>query len=144
MVIFVQDEKYERMLGKLIGEVQGLLSDTVDTWEKLELLDNMEKLGLTYLFEHEIKKVLDTLVSNNNQNLDGEKDLYNTALLFTFLRKHGFHVSQGTHIPFTQFHTLYVPSFWDILQLFRFQNFLKIVNYSNIKLISYTTFTHFF
>ncbi|XP_017222440.1 alpha-farnesene synthase [Daucus carota subsp. sativus] len=88
------DEKYERMLGKLIGEVQGLLSNTADTWEKLELLDNMEKLGLTYLFEHEIKKVLDTLVSNNNLNLDGEKDLYNTALFFTVLRKHGFHVSQ--------------------------------------------------
>uniref|UniRef100_A0A175YQI5 Terpene synthase like-14 n=1 Tax=Daucus carota subsp. sativus TaxID=79200 RepID=A0A175YQI5_DAUCS len=79
------DEKYERMLGKLIGEVQGLLSNTADTWEKLELLDNMEKLGLTYLFEHEIKKVLDTLVSNNNLNLDGEKDLYNTALFFTVL-----------------------------------------------------------
>ena len=100
----MQDEKYERMLGKLIGEVQGLLSNTADTWEKLELLDNMEKLGLTYLFEHEIKKVLDTLVSNNNlMNLDGEKDLYNTALFFTVLRKHGFHVSQGTPIPFTQF-----------------------------------------
>lgn len=88
------DEKYETMLWKLVEQVKCLLSNTVDTWEKLELVDNMEKLGLAYLFEHEIRKVLDTLVSNTSRDLKGEKNLYNTALLFKLLREHGHHVSQ--------------------------------------------------
>lgn len=92
------------MLGKLIEQVKCLLSNTVDIWEKLELVDNMEKLGLAYLFEHEIEKVLDTLVSNASMNLKGENNLYNTALLFKLLREHGHHVSEGTdHMPFPQF-----------------------------------------
>lgn len=101
-MVILQDEKYERVLEELIEEVKCLLSNTVDTWEKLELLDNMEKLGVAYLFEPEIKKILDTLVSSNNQNLNCVNNLYNTALLFTILRKHCYHVAQGTHIPFTQ------------------------------------------
>lgn len=104
-MVVLQDEKYETMmLGKLTEKVQCLICNTVDTGEMLELLDNMETLGLAYLFEHEIKKVLDTFVSNHNlqNNLKGENNLYNTALLFSLLRKHGYHVTQGTHIPFTQ------------------------------------------
>lgn len=47
----LQHEKYERMVSKLIEDVKCLLSDTLDLWERLELVDNMEKLGLAYLFE---------------------------------------------------------------------------------------------
>lgn len=98
----MQDGKYERMLEKLIEEVKCLLSNTVDTLKKLELLDNLEKLGLANLFEHEIKNILDTLVSSNNQNLNCAKNLYTTALHFMILRKHGYPVPQGAHIPFAQ------------------------------------------
>ncbi|WOH13093.1 hypothetical protein DCAR_0832602 [Daucus carota subsp. sativus] len=87
-------EKYERMVSKLREEVKYLLSNTLGIWEKLELIDNMEKLGLAYLFESEIKSVLDELVSNHNHSFTGEKKLYNTALLFKLLRKHGYTVSQ--------------------------------------------------
>lgn len=99
----LQHEKYERSVSKLIEDVKCLLSNTLDIWENLELVDKMEKLGLAYLFEYEIKEVLDTLLSKNNQNLNSEKNLYNTALLFTLLRKHGYPVSQGIRLPFTQF-----------------------------------------
>ncbi|KAK1380394.1 alpha-farnesene synthase-like [Heracleum sosnowskyi] len=91
-------EKYERMVSKLIEDVRCLFSNTLDIWENLELVDNMEKLGLAYLFEYEIKKFLDKLECKNNQNLDGNKNLYNTALLFTLLRKHGYHVSQDLFV----------------------------------------------
>ena len=94
----LQHEKYERMVSKLREEVKYLLSNTLGIWEKLGLIDNMEKLGLAYLFESEIKRVLDELVSDHNHSFTGEKKLYNTALLFKLLRKHGYTVSQGTQI----------------------------------------------
>ncbi|KAK1372886.1 (+)-delta-cadinene synthase [Heracleum sosnowskyi] len=86
------DQKYDITIGELIEEVKCLLSDTVDTLEMLEHIERLEKLGLAHLFEHEIKKVLDTLASV--QNLNAEKNLYTTALWFLILRKHGYHVSQ--------------------------------------------------
>lgn len=87
------------MVRKLIEEVKCLLSDTVDTHEMLELIDRMEKLGLAYLFEHEIKKVLDTLASSQTL-INAENNLHTTALWFLILRKHGYHVSQGIYNEF--------------------------------------------
>lgn len=71
-----------------------MFSNTVGTLAMLELIDNIEKLGLAYLFEHDIVEALDLIASTHNQSM--EKDLYATALLFTLLRQHGYTISQGT------------------------------------------------
>lgn len=92
----LQDQKYDIMMRKLIEEVKCLLSDTADTHEMLELIDRLEKLGLAYHFEPEIKNALHNLASSENFN--AEKNLHTTALWFLILRKHGYHVSQGIHI----------------------------------------------
>lgn len=87
-----EDQKYDIMMRKLIEEVKCLLSDTADTHEMLELIDRLEKLGLAYHFEPEIKNALHNLASSENFN--AEKNLHTTALWFLILRKHGYHVSQ--------------------------------------------------
>jgi len=60
--------------------------------EKLELIDNLQRLGVSYHFKHEIMQIL----SNINQHTSATRDsLYATALKFRLLREHGFHISQG-------------------------------------------------
>lgn len=59
--------------------------------EKLELIDNLQRLGVSYHFKHEIMQIL----SNINLNAATGDSLYATALKFRLLREHGFHISQG-------------------------------------------------
>lgn len=118
----LQDQKYDTVIRKLIEEVKCLLSDTLNTHEMLELIDRLEKLGLAYLFEHEIKKA-------SNQNFNAEKNLYATALWFLILRKHGYHVSQGIHMLITcevRTQTKYVMV---IVRSVKFITHLFVINY---------------
>jgi len=61
----------------------------------LELIDDIERLGLSFKFEEEINKALHRIVSTENFKDRTGKSLHETALLFGILRRHGFHVSQG-------------------------------------------------
>jgi len=60
--------------------------------EKLELIDNLERLGVSYHFKDEIMQILRSIY----QNITPGDSLYTTALKFRLLRQHGFHISQGT------------------------------------------------
>lgn len=91
-------KKYEKRFNELIEEVKGMFFDTADTLANLELIDNIQKLGLACLFEHEIVEALDFVASNRNPSI--EKDLYASALLFTLLRQQGYQVSQDMFIGF--------------------------------------------
>ncbi|XP_047179484.1 isoprene synthase, chloroplastic-like [Vigna umbellata] len=62
----------------------------------LELIDDIERLGLIFRFQDWINKALLTLVSIENIIHRTTKTLHETALHFRILRRHGFHVSQGT------------------------------------------------
>ncbi|KAJ4981749.1 hypothetical protein NE237_032586 [Protea cynaroides] len=64
------------------------------TLAQLDLIDDLQRLGLEYQFEKEIKAALDALKSviNNNGIIDG--DVHATALCFRLLRQHGYFVSQ--------------------------------------------------
>lgn len=77
-----------------------MLEKTIHPLELLELVDILQRLGLSYHFEEEIDRVLKQMYVNiytTNRN-DGQKseDLYATALEFRLLRREGYHVPQGT------------------------------------------------
>ncbi|KAK3433327.1 hypothetical protein EUGRSUZ_D00859 [Eucalyptus grandis] len=84
----------ERMEG-LVEEVKPMLSEAVDSLAKLELIDCMTKLGLSNLFENEMKEALETVASIHNGVFTMEEHLYASALRFRLLRQHGHIVSQN-------------------------------------------------
>lgn len=61
---------------------------------KLELVDAVQRLGLRYLFDEEIKHALGMI---HKRAVDSRfpSNLYATSLRFRLLRQHGFSVSQG-------------------------------------------------
>nr|WBW04375.1 terpene synthase [Ficus heteromorpha] len=90
-------QEYRKEAEKLIKGVKGIFIETEDLRAKLELIDSIRKLGLSYHFEEEVKKALDTLVSTykgNKYPFLRENDLYVTALCFRILRLQGYQVSQ--------------------------------------------------
>ncbi|KAF3489813.1 hypothetical protein F2Q69_00055769, partial [Brassica cretica] len=65
--------------------------------EQLELIDDLQKLGISHHFELEIKDILTDLHHKNEKHLwncDKEEDLHATALEFRLLRQHGFEISE--------------------------------------------------
>ncbi|XP_019155649.1 PREDICTED: terpene synthase 10-like [Ipomoea nil] len=68
--------------------------------EKMEMIDELQRLGCSYHFEEEIMAALMDIYmkkkkkSSNNYKSSEEKDLYATALEFRVLRQNGFNISQ--------------------------------------------------
>ncbi|CAH8266734.1 unnamed protein product [Arabidopsis lyrata] len=66
--------------------------------EQLELIDDLQKLGVSYHFELQINDTLTDFHLKNGRNVwkcDKEEDLHATALEFRLLRQHGFDVSEN-------------------------------------------------
>lgn len=76
-----------------------MLDDEKNTYlDKLELVDDLEKLGVSYHFEREIENILAVSYHKDRRivrECDMEKDLHATALEFRLFRQHGFNVSEG-------------------------------------------------
>ncbi|KAL0335046.1 UNVERIFIED_CONTAM: Terpinolene synthase, chloroplastic [Sesamum radiatum] len=97
------NERYLRRLSELKVEVKKMLVQEKElTVEELELVDDLQKLGISYHFEDEINQMLGCLYEQkygggkNNSDSEGkERDLYSAALEFRLLRQHGFSVPQG-------------------------------------------------
>ncbi|KAF5204176.1 Myrcene synthase protein, partial [Thalictrum thalictroides] len=84
---------YASRIEKLKEEVKDMLiDDSVGSLTKLELIDALERLGLGYHFEEEVKRTLAILFINKDACV--KDDLHSTALYFRLLRKHGYKVSQ--------------------------------------------------
>ncbi|KAL0692667.1 hypothetical protein Bca4012_059847 [Brassica carinata] len=62
--------------------------------EQLELIDDLEKLGVSHHFEVEINNILNDYNHKIVWKCDKEEDLHATALGFRLLRQHGFDVSE--------------------------------------------------
>ncbi|KAL3515889.1 hypothetical protein ACH5RR_022791 [Cinchona calisaya] len=73
-----------------------MLDEQVEPLRHLELIDDLQRLGVFYHFHHKIQSILNTTYKENyfSSNVSNEKDLYATALGFRLLRQHGFDVSQ--------------------------------------------------
>ncbi|XP_071687606.1 (E)-beta-ocimene synthase, chloroplastic-like [Rutidosis leptorrhynchoides] len=63
----------------------------------LEHIDDIERIGLGYRFQNEIRRALDIIISANGSHvgLEGKEDnLHAASLRFRLLRQHGYTVSQ--------------------------------------------------
>ncbi|XP_073525768.1 uncharacterized protein [Phyllobates terribilis] len=86
--IITHNGKEEKLKQKLVT----VLHQVTDVSVKLQLIDNICKLGLTSHFNKEIVESFDIIASDLNTNLNSIKD---AALCFRLLRQHGYIVSQG-------------------------------------------------
>ncbi|KAF3445381.1 hypothetical protein FNV43_RR10557 [Rhamnella rubrinervis] len=93
------EESCSRRVNELKEEVRVKLDDVEgDPLAQLELIDMLQKLGLSYLFEDQIDIILQSMFtnfthSNNNQSWN-KNNLYATALQFRLLRQHGYWISE--------------------------------------------------
>ena len=62
---------------------------------QLELIDDLQRLGLGYHFEQEIKSVLMKIYEDQSSETLERSDLHAAALRFRLLRQHGYRISQG-------------------------------------------------
>ncbi|XXG69509.1 hypothetical protein AAC387_Pa06g2354 [Persea americana] len=77
---------------KLKEDVKHLLKETDSSLAQMELIDNLHRLGVRWLFEIEIKQALYT-VSLVNTNIEMREDLHAVSTRFRLLRQHGHKVS---------------------------------------------------
>ena len=91
----MQGEVYTGKINKLKGQVRMMLQKVVDPLEQLELIDILQKLGLSYHFECEMKRMLEVLYNNDHGDEWKEENLYAIALKFRLLRQHGYRASEG-------------------------------------------------
>lgn len=79
--------------------VEFKLKNVVDPLDQLELIDQLQKLGVAYHFHDEIERNLKKIQSNNDK---WDQNLHATALRFRLLRGYGFDVSQEDFKGFTE------------------------------------------
>ncbi|KAI3870355.1 hypothetical protein MKW92_000989 [Papaver armeniacum] len=95
------EESYTRRSEKLKEKVRLMFSDQVCSGSlstKLKLINDIQRLGVSYHFEGEIRASLDTI---NKNDYGWEKDdLFNRALRFRLLRQHRYKVSQDVFMRF--------------------------------------------
>lgn len=86
---------YEDRAKKLEEEVRRMINNK-DTklLTTLELIDDIERLGLGYRFKEEIMRALDRFVTLKGCEESTNGRIHDTALSFRLLRQHGFGVSQ--------------------------------------------------
>ncbi|PIN19468.1 (R)-limonene synthase [Handroanthus impetiginosus] len=94
-------ECYVKRASELKQQVNGMLQErAVEPVDQLELIDNLQNLGIASHFQDKIKQILETIYQRNydincaTHQPNQIKDLYATALEFRLLRQHGFHVPQ--------------------------------------------------
>ena len=74
------------------------LKDVEDPFIQLEQIDMLQRFGISYHFEEEIKYVLKGIYSVNDFGGENWDDnLYITALKFRLLREHRYSIPQGTN-----------------------------------------------
>ncbi|KAL0335050.1 UNVERIFIED_CONTAM: (-)-alpha-terpineol synthase [Sesamum radiatum] len=94
------EERYLRRASELKVEVKKMLVQEKElsrVEELLELIDDLQRLGMSYHFEDEINQMLGCLYEQKyawgTNNSEGkERNLHSTSLAFRLLRQHGFSV----------------------------------------------------
>ncbi|XP_016497346.1 terpineol synthase, chloroplastic-like isoform X1 [Nicotiana tabacum] len=96
-------EKFIRRRDELKMEVKIMLSDrNMKPLDQLEIIDNLQRLGLSYNFEDEIYSILNYVCDKISIS---NGDLYAKALSFRLLRQHGFNISQEIFDGLSETHT---------------------------------------
>nr|QBM78971.1 geraniol synthase [Petunia x hybrida] len=89
-------DNYTKRFNKLKKEMRKKMIAEGEELEKLELTDNLQRLGLSYHFKEEILEILRSIhqeIQESSKVVVGEYSLYATALKFKLLREHGFDIS---------------------------------------------------
>ncbi|KAH9792996.1 tricyclene synthase [Citrus sinensis] len=89
---FTTDYTYELYAGrleKLKQEAKELFASTKGSYDRLKLIDSLQRLGVAYHFEQEIEEAVNLLTKDDN----AIKDLNETAFHFRILREHGHSIS---------------------------------------------------
>jgi (-)-alpha-terpineol synthase len=83
-------------------EVRMMFHKVVDPLEKLELIDILQRLGLSYHFDDEIRRTLEGIYNaNHGGEMCNMENIYTTALEFRLLRQHGYSVPQGKQLNYS-------------------------------------------
>ncbi|KAL8107951.1 hypothetical protein AgCh_024383 [Apium graveolens] len=90
-------EAIDAQASELKEEVRMILKNVVEPLDQLELIDQLQRVGLDYHFQDEIRLIL-----NNIQNVTWDKNLHATALEFRLLRQHGHYISTEGFKRFTE------------------------------------------
>ncbi|KAL8542455.1 hypothetical protein ACS0TY_003352 [Phlomoides rotata] len=85
-------DRYLNRVTELVAQVKMMLEKETESIPRLELIDMLQNLGISYHFEDNIKQILSSL--HQQKCFEGERDLYSTALMFRLFRQHSFSVSQ--------------------------------------------------
>jgi isoprene synthase len=94
--MIMQDQRYKDSAKKLEEDVRSMVTnENADLLATLELIDDLQRLGLGYRFERDIIRALDNFASSKFSDERIQKSLHATALSFRFLRQQGYQVSQG-------------------------------------------------
>ena len=83
----------EKQINQLKVLVRELLTSTATGLShQLKLIDDIQRLGVSYHFETELAEALENIHARLH---DGDLDLYNDSLRFRLLRQHGYNISSG-------------------------------------------------
>ncbi|KAL6196427.1 hypothetical protein ACLB2K_032042 [Fragaria x ananassa] len=83
----------EQQIAQLKVLVRELLTSTVaGLSHQLKLIDDIQRLGVSYHLETELAEALENIHSRLH---GGDLDLYNESLRFCLLRQHGYNISSG-------------------------------------------------
>lgn len=69
--------------------------------KKLDFIDAIQRLGLSYHFQNEIDGILEKIINTTDHHRDVDEnidDLYYTSLQFRLLRQRGYKISTGTYL----------------------------------------------
>nr|B6SCF4.1 RecName: Full=Myrcene synthase, chloroplastic; AltName: Full=Monoterpene synthase MTS2; Short=HlMTS2; Flags: Precursor [Humulus lupulus]ACI32638.1 MTS2 [Humulus lupulus] len=87
-------KSYSSRLNELKKEVKMMEDGTKECLAQLDLIDTLQRLGISYHFEDEINTILKRKYINIQNNINHNYNLYSTALQFRLLRQHGYLVTQ--------------------------------------------------
>ncbi|KAK0579366.1 hypothetical protein LWI29_025233 [Acer saccharum] len=88
-------EIYTRQAKCMKEKVRAMIENVSDqTMDQLELIDTLQRLGVSYHFVTEIEKILEKVYINRNDVTWKKENLYAVSLEFRVLRQHGYNVPQ--------------------------------------------------
>ncbi|KAK6156767.1 hypothetical protein DH2020_011015 [Rehmannia glutinosa] len=87
--------------------------EEMDAVQQLEFIDDLQRLGISYLFEDKINQILNHIYDEDYFKSYQRNNLYSTALGFRLLRQHGFSVSQDVFDIFKNELGEFMPSLED-------------------------------
>ncbi|PWA31106.1 R-linalool synthase QH5, chloroplastic [Artemisia annua] len=95
-------DDYVARANTLKDAVKTMIRKAGNLLRTLELVDELQRLGISYLFEEEISNLLETIYYNYYEFPEkwNKTDLNLKALGFRLLRQHGYHVPQEIFLNF--------------------------------------------